>query len=323
MCAPGGVFDVDAKQQDEAFVCETLVPTMPLKHGFYHCDKRFQVEQLLPYFQDHTSVSAIGVVLISGERTDIYRATGTRYELLDRITVHRQKRQKKGGQSAHRFQFIRLEQIQQYVKKIAERLNACFVDGDYGKLKVEHIAVGGVGDAIKSQVLCSPHLLKLVADSIKANVAIADMDIHLDRFLTMCRGELKQATEHKDTLELKRFYNLLNMSPNTVVYGCLLLDKYINEGMLKQLLVAAELREQDEWMQRKQRAEEIGCSVRFLQGTDAAFREGYGGAVGILWHAVSDDVRESVENPTSTAVEHDDDRNGENTEVVDELKSFL
>lgn len=184
-------------------MCERLEPSMPLKHGFYYCDKRFYTELLVPYFQ---SYSDLGAVLISGEQTDLYRVHGTRCDLLQRLTVHRQKRQKKGGQSAHRFQFLRLEQIQGYVKRIALALNRAFWDESTGKLTVEYIMVGGFGD-IRPQVLACEHLLKPVLQAIKVNVAVSDMNV--DKFLDACRDAQKGCDAERRTQQLARFYDAM------------------------------------------------------------------------------------------------------------------
>lgn len=64
-----------------------------------------------------------GVVLLSGKESCFYRVTvggGTTIQLLKRVTIKLQKKQKKGGQSAQRIGRIRQEKRNMYIKQLVD-----------------------------------------------------------------------------------------------------------------------------------------------------------------------------------------------------------
>jgi len=98
------------------------------------------------------------IIKVLGEETHYYLYDGYYLEELREfeISLHRQKAHKKGGQSAPRFQRIRLNQIQEYVSKIEENLF------EIEKLypKIEKIIIGN--GEIKDKISVSNLLGKIV-----------------------------------------------------------------------------------------------------------------------------------------------------------------
>lgn len=107
---------------DSAFSC--IVPPKPVNQALYWCGKTFLLEPLLELY---TPTESYGVVILTGtschlERVEFNPVTGklTQKHILHKFEVLRDKRQKKGGQSAHRFQMNRLGQIAAFEKAIVE-----------------------------------------------------------------------------------------------------------------------------------------------------------------------------------------------------------
>lgn len=113
---PGRVF---SERGNEEYVVKIIIPELPIQKNIYFCDKKFRTEFLEQYMNKPEEIL---IIMAFGEETTYYKLCGEHYVKIRNITVHRQKSQKKGGQSAPRFQRIRLNQINEYVNKIHEEL---------------------------------------------------------------------------------------------------------------------------------------------------------------------------------------------------------
>ncbi|AYV79677.1 MAG: peptide chain release factor eRF1/aRF1 [Faunusvirus sp.] len=252
----------------------------------YLCDKRFHTEFIEDLFVDHKQ---FGIIMISGEITEMYRVNGTRSELVDKITVHRQKRQKKGGQSAHRFQFIRLEQINQYVKKISERINSSFVDSS-GVVNIVGLIIAGMGD-VKDQVIVSDHLNKRI--NIVKNMTIANFSII--EVIKASVDVIKNASADVENKTADRFYDLLTVGDTKLVYGPQVVKRCIREGLVKELLVHESVKM--DMKTELEMAESLGCvinTITIMNRHSDNFISGYGGILAITWFDVAEYSGEMV-----------------------------
>lgn len=123
---------VFSERGNEEYVVKTIIPELPVQKNIYFCDKKFRIEFLEQYMNKPEEIL---VIMAFGEETTYYKLCGEHYVKIRNITVHRQKSLdrfekqcfsnqvwKKGGQSAPRFQRIRLNQINEYINKIHEEL---------------------------------------------------------------------------------------------------------------------------------------------------------------------------------------------------------
>lgn len=111
-----GIFD---EKKKDVFISEAIVPPQPIHKNLYLCGKYFLVEPIEQLFQSYDDY---GIILVSGEITEYYLVNNVNYTLVDKISIARQKKQKKGGQSSQRFQRIRLNQINEYLNLICEKI---------------------------------------------------------------------------------------------------------------------------------------------------------------------------------------------------------
>lgn len=101
-------------------------------------------------------------MLVTGECTEVWLQTHTRLlRLRSPLTVHRLKHQKKGGQSAPRFQRTRLNQIDEYVASAAAEVAAALpktvvLPGGLGSTVVPDIVFGGHGDCLDKVMAAVP-----------------------------------------------------------------------------------------------------------------------------------------------------------------------
>jgi peptide chain release factor subunit 1 len=94
-----------------------ITPFKPINRSIYHCDSKFLLEPLEEILQDD---QRYGFIIMDGTGCMFASIQGQQREILMKKTVELPKKQKKGGQSSQRFQRIRLEKRQAYLKVISE-----------------------------------------------------------------------------------------------------------------------------------------------------------------------------------------------------------
>ena len=178
-------------------VCEALVPdgAGALSRSSYVCDKRFHVELVEEFFArpDDEPPKRHGLVVATGDRAEFWvlsealvlcdaAGAGAKkgkgaLERVGAVEMCRQKREKKGGQSAARFGRIRENQIASFVKLVAESCVQHFVDGSGQKATVLTLCSGGSGGAqigIFAQLCKSPHLPPCLQSIVVGSWALDD-----------------------------------------------------------------------------------------------------------------------------------------------------
>src|SRR4051812_2352291 len=90
-------------------------PPNPVKSFFYKCDKYFHLDLILLLYAETKSY---GIILASGSTTMYWSYATNNTKLLKTIKADLPNKHKTGGQSAQRFERIRDEKINMYVKKI-------------------------------------------------------------------------------------------------------------------------------------------------------------------------------------------------------------
>jgi peptide chain release factor subunit 1 len=216
-----GVFNEDNK---ERLISIDIEPPQPIKKNGYFCDKRFHTEYIETLFQTYDKN---GIAMINGEDFKLCIIEGTNCKILCDSTIHRQKKQKKGGQSAPRIQRLREEQINAYVKKVVEAINRVYYNHDENRLIIKCLVITGIGD-IKKSVYTHESLL----DDVKNKVHLMNCEndnIH----------ECIKKTEHifmseKDKGEmilLESFYENINLNTGLGVFGINEVHKYLDNNI--------------------------------------------------------------------------------------------
>lgn len=131
-----------------------LFPPKKIQRSNYRCDSKFDLDELLEmYTEDSINY---GIVLLSGKeyRCYIVEITGSHIEfnLTDCDEVTLQKRQKKGGQSAVRFDRIREEKRLIYIKEMMDAIRSSYMRNNDTECIIKGLIVAGVGD-IKKEVM--------------------------------------------------------------------------------------------------------------------------------------------------------------------------
>lgn len=180
---------------------------MPVRNNWYRCDNRFHVDQVQDLYSEH---HAIGVIIVSGETTQMYKCVGTSHALLDEINVHRQKHQRKGGQSAPRFQRIREGQIHEYIKTIQEHAWRVFARD--GKCIVHALVISGAAD-IRDQLLTTGSfaLTTLITPIVCKGATVTDA--------LMESGAAKTLITTAADKKLAELFERLAIDDPTIIYG--------------------------------------------------------------------------------------------------------
>lgn len=220
-----GIFD-NGKNK---FISEIIIPPMPIKKNIYMCGKVFIIEPIEKLFKSYDDY---GIILISGELTELYTINNTNYKLIDKISITRQKKQKKGGQSSQRFQRIRLNQINEYINLICLTIDKNYLIKDDGvRSNVKGLIIGGIGN-IKDKVF--DRLIKHNHLTIKKKLNLNKFNIH---DVIMASYDIFQGKDlNKEIKILKKFKEDLSKCDDRLVFGKEVIE-YLNNFMLKKIII--------------------------------------------------------------------------------------
>lgn len=143
-------------------------PPKKLEKSIYTCDKKFHLDSILEMYKEEC---CYGIVLISGSDVKCYKVIKTgEYEQIIQLSkkkIKLEKKQKKGGQSAQRFQRIRLEKEDWFIKNTAEDIIDIYMEENNTQCIVESFIF--VGPADKKQKLLENSIIKqFIGDKIVA-----------------------------------------------------------------------------------------------------------------------------------------------------------
>lgn len=107
-------------------------PLFPLSHSLYQCDNRFHAEALEAALLDARAGDRArhGFVVVDGSGVLLAALEGAAGapRVLHRFSVDLPRKHGRGGQSALRFGRLREEARHNYVRRVAEAAQECFID---------------------------------------------------------------------------------------------------------------------------------------------------------------------------------------------------
>lgn len=131
-----GSVDIGANRTE--LFSTALEPPDPLVTYRYHCDSSFYLEPLEEMLADKRT---FGLIVLDRREAAIGLLKGKYIEPIKTLTSTVPGKQRKGGQSSHRFQQLRLIAIHDFYKRIGESANDAFLPIDPKNL--EGILIGG------------------------------------------------------------------------------------------------------------------------------------------------------------------------------------
>jgi peptide chain release factor subunit 1 len=123
------------KQAMESIVVE---PPQPISSFSYRCGSNFELEKLEDMLVDKKTY---GLIVVDRREASIGTLKGKHITPMRHLTSTVPGKQRKGGQSAHRFQQLRLIAINEFNKRIGAAANDIFINID--RKDIEGILIGG------------------------------------------------------------------------------------------------------------------------------------------------------------------------------------
>lgn len=129
---------VDTGDNKTSMENEVLIPPEPVVHYIYHCDSVFYLEPLEEMLRE---CSTYGLILLDLREATIGMLVGKQTEVIKHLHSTVPGKQRKGGQSAHRFEQLRRIAIHDFYKRIGDAANEAFLELEPAELK--GILIGG------------------------------------------------------------------------------------------------------------------------------------------------------------------------------------
>ena len=117
---------------------EVLIPPEPFAHYIYHRDSVFYLEPLEEMLRE---CSTYGLILLDLREATIGMLVGKQIEVIRHLHSTVPGKQRKGGQSAHRFEQLRHIAIHDFYKRIGDAASEAFLEVEPAELK--GILIGG------------------------------------------------------------------------------------------------------------------------------------------------------------------------------------
>ncbi|MCG7851621.1 MAG: peptide chain release factor aRF-1, partial [Methanosarcinaceae archaeon] len=131
-----GAVDVGANKTNmETTILEPPEPIVTYK---YHCDSSFYLETLEDMLRDKKTY---GLLVLDRREATVGLLVGKHIESYRHLTSNVPGKQRKGGQSAHRFQQLRLIAINEFYKRIGDAASEVFLTIDHKDF--EGVLIGG------------------------------------------------------------------------------------------------------------------------------------------------------------------------------------
>ncbi|KAJ8902869.1 hypothetical protein NDN08_006189 [Rhodosorus marinus] len=135
----GTIITNDNKEKQVTFDIE---PFKPINTSLYLCDNKFHTEALSSLLE---SDEKFGFIVMDGNGALFGDLAGNTRRVIRKFTVDLPKKHGRGGQSALRFQRLRLEKRHNFIRKVAETAVDCFI-ADGQRVNVTGLVLAGSAD---------------------------------------------------------------------------------------------------------------------------------------------------------------------------------
>ncbi len=259
-----GNVDVGANKTEMYSVA--LEPPDPIITYRYHCDSSFLLGPLEEMLADKKT---FGLIVLDRREATIGVLRGKYVEPIKHLTSTVPGKQRKGGQSSHRFQQLRLIAIHDFYGRIGESANDAFLAIDPKDL--QGILIGGPSPTKEEFVeggFLHHELQRKVLDAL--DVSYTD-ESGLYELVDAAQDRLLDLEVTQDKLVMRRFMTELVSDKGLAAYGEKEVRHNLELGAVEVLLLSEDL--------RKTRAE-IVCTNRSCDFTESQTRSGAAAAVG-------------------------------------------
>ncbi|HNX09496.1 MAG TPA: peptide chain release factor aRF-1 [Methanothrix sp.] len=257
---------VDAGANRTEMYSVAMEPPDPIVTYRYHCDSSFLLAPLEEMLADKKT---FGLIVIDRREATIGILKGKYVEALKHLTSTVPGKQRKGGQSSHRFQQLRLIAIHDFYKRVGESATEAFLPIDPKDL--QGILIGGPSPTKEEFMeggFLHHELQRKVLDAL--DVSYTD-ESGLYELVDSAQERLQDLEITKDKLVMRRFMKELVSDKGLAAYGEKEVRHNLELGAVEVLLLSEDL--------RKTRAK-IECTNRSCDFSDYQTRTSASAPVG-------------------------------------------
>lgn len=231
----GSVVTDDGKEKKVTF---DLVPCKPISQSLYLCDKKFHTEA---FHELLDSDDKFGFIVIDGNGTLFGTLSGNSREVLHKFTVSLPKKHGRGGQSACRFERLRIESRHNYVRKAAELAIQHFIDPATNLPNVAGLILAGSAD-FKTELSQSGLFdSRLQARILKVVDISHGGEIGFNQAIELSSEILSNVKFIQEKCLIRRFFEEISQDSGKFVYGLDDTMKVLEMGAIRTLIIWEEL----------------------------------------------------------------------------------
>jgi peptide chain release factor subunit 1 len=230
-----GAVDVGANKSElQTYIIE---PPEALVSYKYHCDSSFLLTPLEEMLHDKKTY---GLLVLDRREATVGLLRGKHIESMAHMTSNVPGKQRKGGQSAHRFQQLRLIAINEFYTRIANAANEVFLAIDHKDF--EGVLIGGPSPT-KEEFERGEHLHHEIQKKILGLYDVAYTDESgLSELFDMASETLSGIDVVKEKKMMERFMKELVNDSGLASYGENQVRQNLKMGAVDILLLSEELR---------------------------------------------------------------------------------
>ncbi|MFP3230975.1 MAG: peptide chain release factor aRF-1 [Caldisphaera sp.] len=265
------------------FICDMFSPPEKVPVFYYRTDKKFVLEILEEMVQNE---DVVGIVIVERDQATIGILKGSRLEILDEVEDYIPGKHMMGGQSQRRIDRIIEQMVDEFLKRLGERVTNYFLPYlEMGKLKAIIIAGPGYAkeDFVKGGYL-DYRLQQLVNKEL---IDVAYQGEQGLREVIIKAQNVVQFAVYRDANEaLETFKSHLARNTKLVVYGEDDVKRSLEMGMVSILLLHEDVNI-EKW---KEEAEKSGAKIIVIPNSlpeSDWFYKTFGGVAGILRYKIS------------------------------------
>lgn len=176
---------------------------LPIKTKYYYCDKIFHTEFLDKFINHENEKNKFLVMYVDGTSTYYYEKFLTQMKQLQHISFDRQKKQRKGGQSAPRIGRLCMEKINSFTNKSILILNDYINNHNY-----KSIIIAGNGDIIDG-------IKKRMNNDNINYIKIVDKNL----LITECEKIISFNNCNDDINKISEYYDIMKTNSDLLLYG--------------------------------------------------------------------------------------------------------
>jgi len=230
-----GAIDIGSNKTD--MYSKVLEPPEPIVTYRYHCDSSFLLQPLEDMLAEKKT---FGLIVLDRREATIGILKGKRIDALKHLTSTVPGKQRKGGQSSHRFQQLRLIAIHDFYKRIGESANDAFLQIDQKEL--EGILIGGPSPTKEEFVggeFLHHELQKKILDAL--DVSYTD-ESGLSELVEAAQERLLDLELTQEKLAMRRFMRELVNEKGLASYGESEVRHNLALGAVDTLLLSEDMR---------------------------------------------------------------------------------